>query len=310
LRPLEGSTIRQGGERRTGSGLEYVKEGMAGAGVLFVGEGADDGAEEHGGSEAGDEEAADVALVEAVLAVEVVDVGALQPVPGCTNPSQPSPFRTTTAFADLNEERNKRREGGRTHHEGVDEDVVVLEGVEGGGGGDAVLAALAELEPRHDGGQRAEHDVVEHLHGRPRRRSPEGGRPRTRGGSVARCGAVRCGAARFPSRRRFIRARAVGLTPCPRGGGAPSRAERVWQWSQPLGYLSVRAPNLRPGRTCTYCWVGKPHSVQVSSRTNQKYIYHELENIKMEAPCYIHGPNTSTWRKKNLKRQYGVQFNK
>jgi hypothetical protein len=193
LRPLEGSTIRQGGERRTGSGLEYVKEGMAGAGVLFVGEGADDGAEEHGGSEAGDEEAADVALVEAVLAVEVVDVGALQPVPGCTNPSQPSPFRTTTAFADLNEEPNKRREGGRTHHEGVDEDVVVLEGVEGGGSGDAVLAALAELEPRHDGGQRAEHDVVEHLHGRPRRRSPEGGRPRTRGGSVARCGAVRCG---------------------------------------------------------------------------------------------------------------------
>lgn len=57
---------------------------------------------------------------------------------------------------------------GRTHHEGVDEDVVVLEGVEGGGGGDAVLAALAELQPRHDGGQRAEHDVVEHLHGRAR----------------------------------------------------------------------------------------------------------------------------------------------
>jgi hypothetical protein len=70
--------------------LEYVKEGMAGAGVLFVGEGADDGAEEHGGSEAGDEEAADVALVEAVLAVEVVDVGALQPVPGCTK--EPVPF--------------------------------------------------------------------------------------------------------------------------------------------------------------------------------------------------------------------------
>jgi hypothetical protein len=59
-----------------------------------------------------------------------------------------------------------RREGGggRTHHEGVDEDVVVLEGVEGGGCGDAVLAALAELEPRHHGGERAEHQVVEHLH--------------------------------------------------------------------------------------------------------------------------------------------------
>jgi hypothetical protein len=52
--------------------------------VLLVGEGADDGAEEHGGAEAGDEEAADVALVEAVLAVEVVDVGALQPVPRCS----------------------------------------------------------------------------------------------------------------------------------------------------------------------------------------------------------------------------------
>jgi hypothetical protein len=51
--------------------------------VLLVCEGADDCAEEHGGAEAGDEEAADVALVEAVLAVEVVDVGALQPVPRC-----------------------------------------------------------------------------------------------------------------------------------------------------------------------------------------------------------------------------------
>ena len=53
------------------------------ADVLLVGEGADDGAEEHGGAEAGDEEAADVALVEAVLAVEVVHVGPLQPVPSC-----------------------------------------------------------------------------------------------------------------------------------------------------------------------------------------------------------------------------------
>ena len=52
--------------------------------VLLVGEWSDDGAEEHGGSEAGDEEAADVALVEAVLAVEVVHVRPLQPVPGCT----------------------------------------------------------------------------------------------------------------------------------------------------------------------------------------------------------------------------------
>jgi hypothetical protein len=51
--------------------------------ALLICEGSDDGAEEHGGAEAGDEEAADVALVEAVLAVEVVHVGALQPVPSC-----------------------------------------------------------------------------------------------------------------------------------------------------------------------------------------------------------------------------------
>ena len=53
----------------------------------------------------------------------------------------------------------------RTHHEGVDEDVVVLEGVEGRGGGDAVLAGLAELQRCHDGGEAAEDEVVEHLHG-------------------------------------------------------------------------------------------------------------------------------------------------
>jgi hypothetical protein len=70
------------------------------ADVLLVGEGADDGAEEHGGAEAGDEEAADVALVEAVLAVEVVHVGPLQPIPGCTNPSASAgtATRTTTTF--------------------------------------------------------------------------------------------------------------------------------------------------------------------------------------------------------------------
>jgi len=51
--------------------------------ALLICEGSDDGAEEHGGAEAGDEEAADVALVEAVLAVEVVHVGPLQPVPSC-----------------------------------------------------------------------------------------------------------------------------------------------------------------------------------------------------------------------------------
>jgi hypothetical protein len=53
----------------------------------------------------------------------------------------------------------------RTHHEGVDEDVVVLEGVEGRGGGDAVLAGLAELQRRHDAGEGAEYEVVEEFHG-------------------------------------------------------------------------------------------------------------------------------------------------
>lgn len=51
-----------------------------------------------------------------------------------------------------------------THHEGVDEEVVVLEGGEGGGGVDAVLAVLAELEGGDDGAQGPEHHVVEHLH--------------------------------------------------------------------------------------------------------------------------------------------------
>jgi hypothetical protein len=72
-------------------------------------------------------------------------------------------------------------ERGRTHHEGVDEDVVVLEGVEGRGGGDAVLAGLTELQRRHDGGERAEHEVVEHLHGGAER-SASGGRRREREG--------------------------------------------------------------------------------------------------------------------------------
>jgi hypothetical protein len=65
--------------------------------VLLVCEGADDGAEEHGGAEAGDEEAADVALVEAVLAVEVVDVGALQPVPRCNNTNSSSELKTSVS---------------------------------------------------------------------------------------------------------------------------------------------------------------------------------------------------------------------
>ena len=77
----------RGGKRGHGS------QRKGGGDVLLVCEGADDGAEEHGGAEAGDEEAADVALVEAVLLVEVVHVGALQPVPGCEARTPPTIIR-------------------------------------------------------------------------------------------------------------------------------------------------------------------------------------------------------------------------
>jgi len=95
------------------------KESRGKAGVLFVGEGADDGAEEHGGSEAGDEEAADVALVEAVLAVEVVHVGALQPVPGCTNPSRPVPFEARATSNHQNHNSIRRSKQGKGRNEGA-----------------------------------------------------------------------------------------------------------------------------------------------------------------------------------------------
>ena len=167
-----------------------------GAHALLIREGSDDGAEEHGGTEAGDEEAADVALVEAVLAVEVVHVGPLQPVPSCTiHPPEHNNVRDHQTPPALRPQsrsggrsaatrrgfeggtRNQESGGRRTHHEGVDEDVVVLEGVEGRGGGDSVLAGLAELQRRHDGGERAEHEVVERLHGGPgRSRGVEGGK--------------------------------------------------------------------------------------------------------------------------------------
>jgi hypothetical protein len=89
----------------------------------------------------------------------------------------------------------------RTHHEGVYEDVVVLEGVECRRGGDSVLASLAELEPRHDGGEQAEHRVVEHLHGRPRPEQRDGGMDR-----LDRCGGWQRGEV-----LRFIRALVLGI---------------------------------------------------------------------------------------------------
>ena len=55
----------------------------AGECARLVGEGAHDGAEDHGGAEARDEQAADVAPVKAIVLVQRVNVGALQPVAGC-----------------------------------------------------------------------------------------------------------------------------------------------------------------------------------------------------------------------------------
>lgn len=124
----------------------------------------------------------------------------------------------------------RNQEGGvRTHHEGVDEDVVVLEGVEGRGGGDAVLAGLAELQRRHDGGERAEHEVVEHLHGGPERsRGVEGAGERVvgfGGGDWWIYTAHRPGFFAVPtSRRDFGGEVAVG------SGGLEAGTLLVWPW--------------------------------------------------------------------------------
>ena len=48
-----------------------------------VGQGADDGAEHHGRPEAGDEQAPNVAAIEAVVLIQRVHIGALQPVASC-----------------------------------------------------------------------------------------------------------------------------------------------------------------------------------------------------------------------------------
>jgi hypothetical protein len=77
--------------------------------ALLIGERSDDGTEEHGGPEPGDEEPADVTLVEAVLAVQVVHVGPLQPVPSCNHLPQRNIVRNhqthrhCTSIPDLDE---------------------------------------------------------------------------------------------------------------------------------------------------------------------------------------------------------------
>lgn len=61
-------------------------------------------------------------------------------------------------------ERDQSKLGIFTHHERVNEEVVVLEGIESGGRVDAILVVLAELEGRDDGAESPEHHVVEDLH--------------------------------------------------------------------------------------------------------------------------------------------------
>lgn len=56
------------------------------------------------------------------------------------------------------------RWGERTHHEGIDKEVVVLERVEGGGGGGAVPVGLAHLQGHHHRSEPAEEQPVEGLH--------------------------------------------------------------------------------------------------------------------------------------------------
>jgi hypothetical protein len=165
----------------------------------------------------------------------------------------------------VGEEGRKMRKGRvRTHHEGVYEDVVVLEGVECRRGGDSVLASLAELEPRHNGGERAEHRVVEHLHGRPLARPPA--RSREMGGWTDSIGG---GGWQWGEVLRFIRALPLGFRAGQRSDRVvPARAaprvqsavrclrvkipRREVEW--PHRSVSVRAPNLWPARTCR--WVG------------------------------------------------------
>lgn len=99
---------------------------------LFVCQGSNNGPKQHGGAKTSDKELSYVSFSIPILTVQVVDIRALQPITG--------------------------------HHERVNEEVVVLEGIESGGRVDAILVVLAELEGRDDGAESPEHHVVEDLH--------------------------------------------------------------------------------------------------------------------------------------------------
>lgn len=55
-----------------------------------------------------------------------------------------------------------------THHERVDDEVIVLEGIESRSGVDSVLVVLAQLHYRHHRPQSTENQVVKYLHFRKR----------------------------------------------------------------------------------------------------------------------------------------------
>jgi hypothetical protein len=67
---------------------------------------------------------------------------------------------------DLREKRRKKTDlkGEGTHHEGINEKVIVLEGIEGRRSVDSIFVVLAELESCHNSAQSSEHHVVEQLH--------------------------------------------------------------------------------------------------------------------------------------------------
>lgn len=60
------------------------------------------------------------------------------------------------------DERNGRSK--RTHHERVDEEVIVLEGIESRGGSNAIFGPLAQLQSCHHRRESPEQKKVEQLH--------------------------------------------------------------------------------------------------------------------------------------------------
>lgn len=152
---------------------------------LFVGKRSNNGAKQHGRSETSNKELTDLPLAEAISAVEIVHIGTLQPVPSWRETKINKVIRERATFihswtinqstfihsfrSDLvpptnNNKINWIERDVLTHHERVDEEIVVLEGVEGGGGVNAVFVRFAQLQAGDDRSQPTEHHEVEDLH--------------------------------------------------------------------------------------------------------------------------------------------------